>query len=98
VPFAWPEHWARLKLSAAAILLRLDLDEATIARRIAATLAAAGPGDHYVRLIVTRGSRRGTQHRPRLRDGQTMLDRHGAAADADVRQALAAGDRRPTAQ
>lgn len=56
VPFAWPEHWARLKLSAAAILLGLDLDEATIARRIAATLAAAGPGDHYVRLIVTRGA------------------------------------------
>lgn len=55
VPFAWPEHWARLRLSADAILLRLDLDEATIARRIAATLEAAGPGDCYVRLIVTRG-------------------------------------------
>ncbi|MBL8754886.1 MAG: aminotransferase class IV [Planctomycetes bacterium] len=56
VPFAWPEHWARLVLSARAIRLQLDLDEATIARRIAATLAAAGHGDSYVRLVVTRGS------------------------------------------
>jgi branched-chain amino acid aminotransferase len=56
VPFAWPEHWARLVLSADAIRMQLDLDEATIARRIADTLRAAGPGDHYVRLIVTRGT------------------------------------------
>jgi branched-chain amino acid aminotransferase len=56
VPFAWPEHWARLQASAAAIRLPLDLDEATIARRIAATLAAAGHGDSYVRLVVTRGA------------------------------------------
>jgi branched-chain amino acid aminotransferase len=56
VPFAWAEHWARLELSAAAIRLRLDLDQATVARRIAATLAEAGSGEHYVRLIVTRGS------------------------------------------
>ncbi len=55
VPFAWPEHWARLCVSAAAIQLRLDLDEATIARRIKTTLAAAAFGDSYVRLIVTRG-------------------------------------------
>lgn len=55
-PFGWPEHWQRLQRSAAALRIRLDLDEATIARRIAATLAAAGPGDHYVRLVVTRGS------------------------------------------
>ncbi len=56
VPFAWPEHWARLQTSAAAIRLQLDLDEATIARRIAATLAAANHGDSYVRLVVTRGA------------------------------------------
>lgn len=56
VPFAWPEHWARLVRSAAAIRLRLDLDEPTVAGRVAATLAAAGPGDHYVRVIVTRGA------------------------------------------
>jgi branched-chain amino acid aminotransferase len=56
VPFAWPEHWARLVRSAAAIRLQLDLDEVAIARRIAATLAAAGHGDSYVRLVVTRGA------------------------------------------
>lgn len=56
VPFGWPEHWARLVASAEAIRLRLDLDEATIARRIAATVRAAGDGDHYVRLVVTRGT------------------------------------------
>jgi branched-chain amino acid aminotransferase len=56
VPFCWPEHWQRLQTSAAAIQLALDLDAATIGRRIAATLAAAGPGDHYVRLVVTRGA------------------------------------------
>lgn len=56
VPFAWPEHWARLCSSAAGLQLQLDLDEATVARRVAATLAASGPGDHYVRVIVTRGS------------------------------------------
>jgi len=55
-PFGWPEHWERLVASAAAIRLRLDLDEATVARRIAATLAAAGPGDRYVRIVVTRGA------------------------------------------
>ena len=55
-PFGWPEHWERLRASAAAIRLRLDLDEAAVARRIAATLAAAGPGDRYVRVVVTRGA------------------------------------------
>ena len=56
VPFGWPEHWDRLCASAAAIRLRLDLDEATVARRIAATIAASGPGDRYVRIVVTRGA------------------------------------------
>ena len=56
IPFGWPEHWARLCMSAEAIQMRLDLDEATIARRIAGTLAAAAHGDSYVRLIVTRGT------------------------------------------
>lgn len=56
VPFGWPEHWARLVASAEAIRMRLDLDEAAVARRIAATVRAAGDGDHYVRLVVTRGT------------------------------------------
>jgi branched-chain amino acid aminotransferase len=56
VPFAWPEHYARLRLSAAALLLELDLPETTIARRVAATVAAAKHGDSYVRIVVTRGT------------------------------------------
>jgi branched-chain amino acid aminotransferase len=55
-PFGWPEHWERLCGSAAAVRLRLDLDEAAVARRIAATLAASGPGDRYVRIVVSRGA------------------------------------------
>ncbi len=55
VPFGWPEHWARLQLSAAALRLQLDLDERQVAGRIAATLRAAAHGDSYVRVIVTRG-------------------------------------------
>lgn len=56
VPFAWGEHWLRLRASADAIALPLDLDERKVARRVAATIAAAGPGDHYVRVIVSRGT------------------------------------------
>ena len=56
IPFGWPEHWGRLCTSAEAIQMRLDLAEATIARRIASTLTAAAHGDSYVRLIVTRGT------------------------------------------
>ncbi|MBL9080075.1 MAG: aminotransferase class IV [Planctomycetes bacterium] len=56
VPFGWPEHWQRLQASAAALRLRLDLGEREVARRVAATLAAADHGDSYVRIIVTRGT------------------------------------------
>jgi len=56
VPFGWPEHWRRLQLSAAALRLPLDLDERQVAGRVAATLTAAGHGDSYVRILVTRGT------------------------------------------
>ncbi|MCA8978246.1 MAG: aminotransferase class IV [Planctomycetes bacterium] len=56
LPFAWPEHFERLRSSADAIQLDLDLAEAEVARRVAATLAAADHGDSYVRIIVTRGT------------------------------------------
>lgn len=55
VPFGWPEHWQRLQISAAALRLRLDLDERQLATRVAATLAAADHGDSYVRIVATRG-------------------------------------------
>ena len=55
VPFAWPEHFARLVTSAVAMRMPLDLEEATVARRVAETVRAADHGDSYVRLVVTRG-------------------------------------------
>lgn len=56
VPFGWAEHWARLCTSADGLRMRLDLDEAKVAQRVAATVAAANHGDSYVRIVVTRGA------------------------------------------
>ena len=56
VPLTWSEHWERLQASAGALMMELDLDEATVARRVRDTVAAAGHGDSYVRLVVTRGT------------------------------------------
>ena len=56
VPFAWPEHWQRMAQSAADLWMPLDQGEATIARRVAATLAAAGNSESYVRIVVSRGT------------------------------------------
>ena len=55
-PFAWAEHWRRLELSAESLAMPLDLDERTVARRVAETLAAADHGESYVRVIVSRGT------------------------------------------
>jgi len=56
VPLTWTEHWTRLQASARALMMELDLDEATVARRVRDTVEAAGHGDSYVRLVVTRGA------------------------------------------
>lgn len=56
VPFAWREHWNRLAGSAADLGMPLDLSEATVAQRVAATLRAANHQESYVRIIVTRGT------------------------------------------
>jgi branched-chain amino acid aminotransferase len=59
VPFAWPEHLARLRASAAGLLLPLTLSDGDILGRMRATLEAARePADRheaYVRIIITRG-------------------------------------------
>ncbi len=55
VPFGWAEHWARLGESAKGLRMSLDLDERTVARRVATTVAKAAHGDSYVRIVVTRG-------------------------------------------
>ena len=56
VPFAWGEHFERLRRSAAGLRMDLGLEERTVARRVADTLAAAGHGNSYVRVVVTRGT------------------------------------------
>jgi len=59
VIFAWEEHWARLRASAAALHLELPRTPAQILaeiRRTAAAYRAAAPaGDLYLRLQITRG-------------------------------------------
>lgn len=57
VPFAWPEHLERLRTSAAGLRLPIELTDRELARRVRATLEAAGAGSEpaYVRIVVTRG-------------------------------------------
>jgi len=56
VPFAWPEHLARLRASAHGIGLDLDLDDQAIMGRVVQTLAAAQIDEAYIRIVVTRGT------------------------------------------
>jgi branched-chain amino acid aminotransferase len=56
VPFAWREHLARLRASAAGLALPVELDDAAIMQRVRATLAAAANAESYIRIIVTRGT------------------------------------------
>src|SRR5690606_6746215 len=58
VPFAWPEHLARLRASADGLGFPPGPDDDVLVDRIAATLAEARPGpgeEAYIRVIVTRG-------------------------------------------
>lgn len=55
-PFALGDHVDRLGRSAAAI--QLEFDRAALQTEVEALLAAAGPVDGQLRLIVTRGGRR----------------------------------------
>ncbi len=54
--FGWRQHLDRLRDSAAQIGLRLSIDDATVMRRILDTMRAAGNAEHYVRIVVTRGT------------------------------------------
>lgn len=56
VPFALDEHYDRLVRSAQA--LRLTFDRELLEREIASLLAAAGPVDGALRIVLTRGGRR----------------------------------------
>jgi branched-chain amino acid aminotransferase len=56
VPFAMTEHLERLVRSAERLLIRMPVSIDRLSEEIAAAIAAAGSGDHYVRVIITRGS------------------------------------------
>ncbi|QYN37752.1 aminotransferase class IV [Pseudonocardia sp. DSM 110487] len=55
-PFAWDEHIARLRRSAANVRLEFDLDAALA--EVDALLARVGAVDGALRLLITRGGRR----------------------------------------
>ncbi len=55
-PAAWPEHFDRLRQSAAAIYMQLPWSRDELGARIQETIAATGLDECYVRIVVTRGS------------------------------------------
>ncbi len=56
IPFAETEHLERLARSAARLMIPMPVSIETLSSEVHATLAAAGEGDWYVRVIVTRGT------------------------------------------
>ncbi|MGB7474650.1 MAG: aminotransferase class IV [Polyangiales bacterium] len=56
IPFAETEHLERLARSAARIMIPMPVSIETLSTEVRATLDAAGEGDWYVRVIVTRGT------------------------------------------
>lgn len=69
-PFALVDHLDRLVRSTSAIELRFD--RGALEREIEALLAAAGPLDGQLRLIVTRGGRRIAATEPIPEHGETL--------------------------
>jgi branched-chain amino acid aminotransferase len=55
-PFALAEHVARLRRSAARVLIPFLIDDVALEGEIRAAVLAAGPGDHYVRIQLSRGA------------------------------------------
>ena len=61
VIFAWEEHWRRLRASARAVHMQLEVEPARILLEIRRTVAAyrervPSPGELYIRLQITRGA------------------------------------------
>lgn len=56
VPFALPEHLARLRASAAYLYMAVPWSDEHITQEVARTLAAAPKGEYYIRIVVTRGA------------------------------------------
>jgi branched-chain amino acid aminotransferase len=56
VPFAEREHLERLKRSADRLLIPMPVSLEALASEVQATLRAAGEGEWYVRVVITRGT------------------------------------------
>lgn len=56
VPFAESEHLERLARSGARLMIPMPVSIETLSAEVRATLDAAGEGEWYVRVVVTRGS------------------------------------------
>jgi branched-chain amino acid aminotransferase len=56
VPFAQREHLERLERSANRLMIPMPVSLQTLSSEVAATLDAAGEGEWYVRVVVTRGT------------------------------------------
>lgn len=56
VPFAEKEHLERLARSAERLMISMPVSVERLSSEVRATLRAAGQGDWYVRVVITRGS------------------------------------------
>jgi branched-chain amino acid aminotransferase len=56
VPFGQREHLERLQRSAERLMIPMPVSAETLASEVSATLEAAGEGEWYVRVLVTRGT------------------------------------------
>ena len=56
VPFAWPEHFERLRASADGIALPIEQSDTDLMRTVKDTLRAAGNAESYIRVIISRGT------------------------------------------
>jgi branched-chain amino acid aminotransferase len=56
VPFAEREHLERLARSAERVMIPMPVSVETLSSEVRETLRAAGQGDWYVRVVITRGS------------------------------------------
>ena len=54
-PFLFDRHMQRLRNSAGMLMLPVPIGDAEMAARCAETMKANGPGEHYIRILLTRG-------------------------------------------
>ena len=54
-PFLFDRHMQRLRNSAAMLRLDVPISDDQMAARCRETMAANGPGEHYIRILLTRG-------------------------------------------